>query len=102
MTVMKYAHATLVFIVSAASLPAATTLLLFALPLSSPLFIASNLIGNLTGALLQALIASLLWVRAPGGNAHTHTHTRTHTHAHARLSGLVLRRWLELSFHSCL
>jgi len=83
MTVMKYAHVALVFIVSAASLPSATTLLLFALPLSSPLFIASNVIGNLTGALLQAFIASLLWMRAPGGNSHTHIHTHTHTHTHA-------------------
>lgn len=64
-TVMRYAHMALVFSLSASSAPAATTLLLFALPLSCARFLASSFAGKLAGALLHAASAWMLWVRAP-------------------------------------
>ena len=65
MTILKYAHMALVFVVSLSGMHPWATLLTFALPLSAPFFLASNVAGKLSGALLQAAMAWALWVRDP-------------------------------------
>jgi hypothetical protein len=60
----KHVCIALVFLVAAADLPCAT-LLLFALPVSSRLLLASNFAGNVLAGLLQACLAWILWVREP-------------------------------------
>jgi hypothetical protein len=63
MTVLKYLHMALVFVVGVSGLHPFAALLTFALPLSAPLFHASNLAGKLCGCLLQATVAWVLWAR---------------------------------------
>ena len=61
---VKHVCIALVFLVAAADLPCAT-LLLFALPVSSRLLLASNFAGNVFAGLLKACLAWILWVREP-------------------------------------
>lgn len=63
MTVLKYLHMALVFVIGVSGLHPFATLLTFALPLSAPLFHASNLAGKLCGCLMQAAVAWVLWAR---------------------------------------
>jgi hypothetical protein len=60
----KHVCIALVLLVGAADLPCAT-LLLFALPVSSRLLLASNFAGNVLAGLLKACLAWILWVRLP-------------------------------------
>ena len=65
MTILKYAHMALVFVVSLSGLHPWATLLTFALPLSAPVYHATNVAGKISGALLQAVMAWMLWLRDP-------------------------------------